>query len=218
MLSEMAAPDLERDQEPDQARRTAPDLDHAPGLNQQPDPARRTTPDQGRAGRMDPRRTLPDWTAPDRGQQPDPLGLLRRTQEPDPPGLHPPGQQPDPDRRPMPGAIAPAIENDFANCPARTRPGPAAGPDQPRRKGFYAPGLSPDSLDIYAPYPRQPAGPGQDWTDGPGPDRPAAPDQQNAPAQDSTHTRTGANQTAPACVGTPWAPLVACGSVSAGFF
>ena len=219
MLSEMAAPGLERDQDPDPARRTAPDPDHAPGLNQQPDPARRTTPGRGHAGRLD--RAGPCRAGPCR------TGTRSRTRS-----ICSDGRK----SRTRPACIHQArgqartggrcrgqLRRRLKTALQAARPGPGQDqePDPASRagRGFTRPVSSPDSLDIYAPLPP---------TSQPDPARtgPADQDQTGQPRRTNKtrlrkiqHIRARTRiKIAPACVGTPWAPLAACGSVSARFF
>ena len=79
-----------------------------------------------------------------------------------------------------------------------SRTGPGAGPGPEDRAGPGEPdqdqGPAPDQTSRAGPArpapPRPPARPGQGQTR----TRPAVPDHQTAPAQDSTHTHAGANQ------------------------
>ena len=91
----------------------------------------------------------------------------------------------------MPGELKRRLKTGAPNS-ARQEAGTAP---QPRRKGFYARGIVSWELDIYTPLPPT-SQPGQDRTGPADGDqaRPATPDHKTAPAQDSTHTRTGANQ------------------------
>lgn len=191
MLSEMAAPDREpdHDQEP---RRT----------KSRTRPARSAWADAGpgpkdRAGPGEPDRHGTRTDAGSMDQEP------RRTRRAGP-ARHTPAR---PRAGPRPGAAAggrlcrwmkTALQDTPAG-PGRSQASRAGGVLRARYSLLIAGYICP-------PSPHQPAGPdpnqtggqgaGQDGTGGPGPDpaRPATPDHQTAPAQNSTHTRTGANQ------------------------
>ena len=143
------------------------------------------------AGGMDKRRTMTDRTGTGSAgpARPAPPGLGAGPARPASAG---PGAGPD--RGPMLGQVAPVVENGLARRTRRTGPGPGSGPDQPRRRGLcvryslliagYIRPLPPTSQPVRS-------WPGPADGDRAGPD---TPDHKTAPAQDSTHTRTGANQ------------------------
>ena len=142
MLLKMAAPDppgllrLDRETDP-------------PGIRQ-PDrePDRRREAGKGDREGPDRRRedgAAPDIAGPDRRQEhgptPDPPGLLRLDQETNPPGLHQPDQKPGQDRGPLPGEVAPGIENGIARRASRTGPGTASQTRPAAPEGFYVRGI-----------------------------------------------------------------------------
>ena len=94
------------------------------------------------------------------------------------------------------GAVAERIETAIENRRAKTPPARRPGPSASRAGGVLCARCSLLIAGyIRPPSPHQPArqDAGTGLADGDR-DRPATPDHKTAPAQDSTHTRTGANQ------------------------